>query len=92
MYDPLVLCVQKSLQQSDEAILDFLPYVKAADIPCSHMVQLYTRLLMQNYRRKLEKRVFLTIFDDQVGVREHFCQQFLMYNILRFYSLILRNG
>ncbi|XP_035795714.1 ectopic P granules protein 5 homolog isoform X2 [Anopheles albimanus] len=70
VYDPLVLCVQKSLQQSDEAILDFLPYVKAADIPCSHMVQLYTRLLMQNYRRKLEKRVFLTIFDDQFDLAE----------------------
>ncbi|XP_049538176.1 ectopic P granules protein 5 homolog [Anopheles darlingi] len=70
VYDPLVLCVQRSLQQSDEAILDFLPYVKAADIPCSHMVQLYTRLLMQNYRRKLEKRVFLTIFDDQFDLAE----------------------
>ncbi|XP_050100294.1 ectopic P granules protein 5 homolog [Anopheles aquasalis] len=70
VYDPLVLCVQKALQQSDEAILDFLPYVKAADIPCSHMVQLYTRLLMQNYRSKLEKRVFLTIFDDQFDLAE----------------------
>ncbi|XP_058056857.1 ectopic P granules protein 5 homolog [Anopheles bellator] len=65
VYDPLLANLHMALIRSDVTILDFLPHVKAAQIPGSHMLQLYSRLLKLNYGRQLEKRAFITVFDEK---------------------------
>ncbi|XP_052864382.1 ectopic P granules protein 5 homolog [Anopheles cruzii] len=82
VYDPLLASLHTALIRSDVTILDFLPHVKAAQIPGSHMLQLYSRLLKLNYGRQLEKRAFITVFDEQFDLLQWLKQKSMSGNDL----------